>query len=103
VDEIKHKLLMAAEWRRKYPEVDVLEDFDEDVWNDWKKSCNEDVRNGGENSCNNYIIGMDAEMNVSLLSVIPHISLNSNSFVSPCRILLPRKSVGQSAQQRMAD
>jgi len=69
VEEIKHKLLMAAEWRRKYPEVDVLEDFDEDGWNDWKKSCNEDVRNDGEESCNNYVAGMDTDMNVSLLSV----------------------------------
>ncbi len=55
-EDIKQKLLLAAVWRRRNPDVNVMEDFDEDVWDDWLESCKD---NG---------VKMDAGLNVSLLS-----------------------------------
>ncbi len=87
-EEIKQKLLLAAVWRRRNPEVNVMEDFDEDVWDDWVKSFKDDG-DRMDAEVNVSLLSeddgdrMDAEMNVSLFSVeSSHLSLtlNSNSF-----------------------
>lgn len=85
-EEIRQKLLLAAVWRRRNPEVNVMEDFDEDVWEDWVKSCKDaevNVSLLSEDSDDRIVADinvtllseddgdrMDAEMNVSLSSVL---------------------------------
>ena len=88
VEEIKQKLLVAAKWRRKNPEVDVSEQFCSDVWDDWVESCEgndasmdaevegKDVNVDAEMDVNKDVSTDDAEMNVSLLSM--------NSYFSFC-------------------
>ena len=77
VEVIKEKLLVAAAWRRKYPEVVVSEHFCSDVWDEYVESCE-----GNEVSMDADLKGNDVSVDAEVDGSKDHTDLHTNDGVS---------------------